>query len=107
MRALEDARLVEQGRALDQAGDDVAVETGHRPPRPSPLFERDVRVSPRERGEEALVDELLHPGISLLADLGDLRTLDLAVRREGHGDAHRAVDGVLGQEGDRPEVALL
>src|SRR5207302_3801809 len=68
---------------------------------------RGVRVAARERGDEALVDESLHPGISLLAHLDDRRALDLAIGRERHRHAYRAVNGVVGEEGDRPDVALL
>src|SRR5207237_3070443 len=56
---------------------------------------------------EAVVDRRRHPRLRLFTELDDQSALDLAVGGQAYRYPHGTVDGVLGQERDRPQVVKL
>src|SRR2546421_5600066 len=103
---LHHSRLVHQRRTLDEGGDDVRVERGHRAPRSS-ARERLVRIPAGEAAQETAVDHRLDPRIRLFTELDDESALDPAVGGQADRSPHGAVDRVLGQERDGPQIVKL
>src|SRR3989442_12095964 len=102
---LEDADLEEQRGALDEAGDDLAVEVRHRVQvrLRGPVAETEARaaVAADVVPGEALIEQGLHPRVSLLRQLDDGGALDATVGAQAHGHAHRTMERELGYEDGR------